>query len=643
MAPRYFSGSPASNRGRPLATIVLYWTLITLLLVAGSAVAAPALLANVEQEGRQNGGKPTVFIHAQTWYEIFRDTSRDCDIRWLIGLSSLFRSCFDCVYDSGCCCAPGSLKPVTKRLTKIKSVTKRVTLQRAYGIRKLYNEAGQDGDVKDNGYPDEDQQDATEDDTSAWAPVSISVGELHERSNARHVCPRCPAGKTVLKPSVGKHNVKSVFCCPARKTKTVITTIRRTKTKTINRLFTTTVPVQPPFNVTVQATTPNTASLGGQGVPFAIVNVYAQVPAVIKAKSATGRSIQLIATTEVDSTGSWQATTIDLPPGAYDANVTQTTAKGTSPPEHIHFVIVGGSATTSATAAAPLTGATTQAKMTSALGTSVKTTTIGVTTAKVTTTAGQIQSSQVVVSTTTVNVGITTNGAGGAGTTSTAAAVRTPVATTTGFTATTSSLTFTSTTTPPVVLLTSGMSGSDHVVWVCRGDSVAALDNCAIASTAPYTFNQAIAGLAINGNYALVGSGNNFAVCNINGTSFTRCRRAGPSGTDRAVWTPAQMGFDATGTKFFAADPGYGGIRLGEWGESLGGSQALASSQDRYNSLSPSFSQSYGIVSANSSLFYVGERSASGGGVFACQANGIEPPACTLASTTDLPCQDYLI
>lgn len=77
----------------------------------------------------------------------------------------------------------------------------------------------------------------------------------NDRLSARHLCPRCPAGKPVGARGSGKTNSNNnvVFCCPARKT-TIVKTVTRTswrnpkktitvkRTRTATHTFTTVLP-----------------------------------------------------------------------------------------------------------------------------------------------------------------------------------------------------------------------------------------------------------------------------------------------------------------------------------------------------------------------------------------------------------------
>lgn len=179
---------------------------------------------------------------------------------------------------------------------------------------------------------------------------------------------------------------------------------------------------------------------------------------------------------------------------------------------------------------------------------------------------------------------------------------------------------------PSVVLLTS--DGNANVVYMCTGPA----DDltCSTPSVDSITFSGSIDGIAIKDNFGFINSKDNyFRVCNMNGTSFTRCKRWGP--TSDCISVAEQM--VVKGTKWFATDNDYAELRMGEWDHLLGEGVGFRRCGEYSSPESDSFSKIYGVaVSDNSSVAYIGEHD-YGGLIWACAVNGyVELTSCARTS-----------
>lgn len=142
--------------------------------------------------------------------------------------------CVDCLYVSGCCCAKRNGLPVTKTVKVTKWSTKTVS---AAGVPKrgkpgLLARRRVEAGISLFDEPNVEVAPMTLEEISNFDDEVTAMGRRVSTS-ARHLCPVCPAGATILPASFSKNNNgNNKFCCPKRKTVTKTRIVRKTKTKT---------------------------------------------------------------------------------------------------------------------------------------------------------------------------------------------------------------------------------------------------------------------------------------------------------------------------------------------------------------------------------------------------------------------------
>lgn len=130
---------------------------------------------------------------------------------------------------SSCGRHPAKPRTVTKRLTKTKLITRTATATGTAAKGRRHELADREADViAEEPKLFDDNNEAVE---ISERPVSALF--------ARHLCPTCPKGVTVLNKSKGKNNGGSgaIYCCPQPVTKTV-SRIVKTLTKTVMKTVT---------------------------------------------------------------------------------------------------------------------------------------------------------------------------------------------------------------------------------------------------------------------------------------------------------------------------------------------------------------------------------------------------------------------